>query len=151
MNQKQMWQIAHESSIVNPVRSVPVNLDAQQQCAKLLNFNHRKESESTICPWYSRRQLRTIRRFRIKQTKYGRGSIKKLSPNIAFDTKRRSGHNIRGIFRHFKILKINTGKRTTKENTILTIGNKRTTRLQSSYLNQAILRTQPKRETQSYW
>ncbi len=98
MNQKQMWQIARESSIVNPVRSVPVNLDAQQQFARLLNFNHRKESESTICPWYSRRQLRTIRRLRIKQKKYGRGSIKKLSHNIAFDRKRRSGHNIRGYY-----------------------------------------------------
>lgn len=91
MNQKQIWQIARESSIVKPVRSIPENLDAQLRCAKLLDCDNTRENpESSMCPRYSNMQLRTIRRLQINQAKYGHGNVKRLSRHRAFNAKMHS-------------------------------------------------------------
>ena len=58
-----------------PVESAPVNLDPQATSCAKLDIIQKNTGLSSMCPWYSKKQLRRIDRIQVRRYKYGHGNI----------------------------------------------------------------------------
>jgi|SRR5215204_5565747 len=71
-----------KTKLQKPVERSPVNLDTQATgCAKL-DLIQDNAVPSSMCPWYSKQQLRRIDRIQGRRYKYGHRNITRLQRSI---------------------------------------------------------------------
>lgn len=77
-------EIAGSSNPQKLVKSNPVNIDAQiTGNAKLRDITHKNTGLSSLCPWYSKKQLRRVHRIQVRRYKYGHGNVRYSDLNRA--------------------------------------------------------------------